>query len=132
MAGGGGDGRSVAEKVFAIADAFQGREDLSLSEIAARANLPLSTAHRLVAEWVTWRCAVERGSRARPAISLNVSSSRPWKASAIAKSFSATDRPSLPPPAMGTSYVPASPTESYQADRFEASSDSASLMRCAR
>jgi DNA-binding IclR family transcriptional regulator len=54
MAGGGGDGRSVAEKVFAIADAFQGREDLSLSEIAARANLPLSTAHRLVAEWVEW------------------------------------------------------------------------------
>ncbi len=54
MAGGGSDGRSVAEKLFAIADAFQGREELTLSEIAGRARLPLSTAHRLVAEWVTW------------------------------------------------------------------------------
>src|SRR5512145_2274745 len=52
MAGGGADSRSVAEKLFAIADAFAGREDLSLSEIASRARLPLSTAHRLVGEWV--------------------------------------------------------------------------------
>lgn len=54
MAGEGGGVRSVAAKLFAIADAFQGREDLSLSEIAARASLPLSTAHRLVAEWEDW------------------------------------------------------------------------------
>ena len=54
MAGGGSDGRSVAEKLFAIADAFRGREDLTLTEIAGRARLPLSTAHRLVAEWVEW------------------------------------------------------------------------------
>ncbi|MBM7505235.1 IclR family transcriptional regulator [Agromyces aurantiacus] len=54
MAGGGADSRSVAEKLFAIADAFAGREDLSLSEIASRARLPLSTAHRLVGEWVEW------------------------------------------------------------------------------
>jgi DNA-binding IclR family transcriptional regulator len=27
---------------------------LSLTEIAARANLPLSTAHRLVSDWVEW------------------------------------------------------------------------------
>ena len=60
MAGGGGDQRSVARKVFAIADAFHGREALSLSEIAGRANLPLSTAHRLVAEWVEWG-GLERG-----------------------------------------------------------------------
>ncbi|KRC58571.1 hypothetical protein ASE14_18570 [Agromyces sp. Root81] len=60
MAGGGGDRRSVARKVFAIADAFTGREELSLSEIAGRANLPLSTAHRLVAEWVEWG-GLERG-----------------------------------------------------------------------
>jgi DNA-binding IclR family transcriptional regulator len=54
MSGGGADSRSVAEKLFAIADAFAGREDLSLSEIASRARIPLSTAHRLVGEWVEW------------------------------------------------------------------------------
>ncbi|MGR0219966.1 IclR family transcriptional regulator [Agromyces sp. ZXT2-6] len=54
MSGGAADSRSVAEKLFAIADAFAGREDLSLTEIASRARLPLSTAHRLVAEWVEW------------------------------------------------------------------------------
>ena len=54
MSGRGADERSVADKLFAIADAFSGREDLSLSEIAARAGLPLSTAHRLVGEWVEW------------------------------------------------------------------------------
>jgi DNA-binding IclR family transcriptional regulator len=54
MSGGAADSRSVAEKLFAIADAFVGRESLSLSDIAARAKLPLSTAHRLVGEWVEW------------------------------------------------------------------------------
>ena len=54
MSGGGGDSRSGAEKLFAIADACAGREDLSLSEIASRARIPLSTAHRLVGEWVEW------------------------------------------------------------------------------
>ena len=54
MAGGARDDRSVADKLFAIADAFSGREDLTLSEIAARAGLTLSTAHRLVGEWVEW------------------------------------------------------------------------------
>ncbi len=49
-----GDVRSVAEKVFAIADAFGTGAELSLSDIAQRANLPLSTAHRLLAEWVEW------------------------------------------------------------------------------
>ncbi|GLI26585.1 hypothetical protein ARHIZOSPH14_08270 [Agromyces rhizosphaerae] len=54
MSGGGRDDRSVAEKLFAIADAFAGAEELTLSEIAARAALPLSTAHRLVGEWTEW------------------------------------------------------------------------------
>jgi DNA-binding IclR family transcriptional regulator len=54
MSGGGADSRSVAGKLFAIADAFAGRESLGLSEIASRARLPLSTAHRLVGEWVAW------------------------------------------------------------------------------
>jgi DNA-binding IclR family transcriptional regulator len=49
-----GDDRSVAEKVFAIADAFGTAGELSLTEIAQRAGLPLSTAHRLVSEWVKW------------------------------------------------------------------------------
>ncbi|WP_460948255.1 IclR family transcriptional regulator [Okibacterium endophyticum] len=56
MARNGGDARSVAQKVFAIADAFdrQGNGRLTLTEIAGRAGLPLSTAHRLAAEWVQW------------------------------------------------------------------------------
>jgi len=49
-----GDEHSVAEKVFAIADAFGIGTELSLSDIAQRANLPLSTVHRLLAEWVEW------------------------------------------------------------------------------
>jgi DNA-binding IclR family transcriptional regulator len=48
------DDRSVAEKIFAIADVFGGAGELTLTEIARRAGLPLSTAHRLVAEWVAW------------------------------------------------------------------------------
>ena len=51
------DDRSVAARLFAIADAFATPSvatSLSLSAIAERAGLPLSTTHRLVAEWVTW------------------------------------------------------------------------------
>lgn len=71
MAGGGGDGRSVAQRLFAIADAFQGREDLALSEIAARTGLPLSTAHRLVAEWVAWGGLI-RGDDGRYRIGMRI------------------------------------------------------------
>ncbi|MFF2369225.1 IclR family transcriptional regulator [Agromyces sp. NPDC058110] len=49
-----GDDRSVAEKLFAIADAFERGDELTLGEIADRARLPMSTAHRLVGEWVAW------------------------------------------------------------------------------
>lgn len=51
-----GDGRTVAEKLFAIADAFGAKSssELTLSEIAKRSGLPLSTAHRLLADWVAW------------------------------------------------------------------------------
>lgn len=51
-----GDTRSVAGRVFAIADAFSGPggDDLTLGEIARRSGLPLSTTHRLVSEWVEW------------------------------------------------------------------------------
>jgi DNA-binding IclR family transcriptional regulator len=65
MAGGGGDDRrSVSAKLFAIADAFDSGSALSLSEIAQRSGLPLSTAHRLVAEWVAWG-GLERGEDGR-------------------------------------------------------------------
>ena len=54
MAGGAQDDRSVAERVFAIADAFERGDELTLSEVARRAGLPVSTAHRLLGEWVAW------------------------------------------------------------------------------
>ncbi|MEF2978601.1 IclR family transcriptional regulator [Subtercola sp. YIM 133946] len=50
-------GRPVAQKLFAIADAFlvaPEASSLTLTAIAERAQLPLSTAHRLVGEWVHW------------------------------------------------------------------------------
>lgn len=48
--------RSVADKLFAILDAVQQHElgSATLSTIARRAQIPMSTAHRLVAEWVKW------------------------------------------------------------------------------
>ena len=55
MAGGAGDERSVAERVFAVADAFENGDELTLSEVARRAGpAAVSTTHRLLAEWVGW------------------------------------------------------------------------------
>ncbi|MBR23091.1 MAG: IclR family transcriptional regulator [Leifsonia sp.] len=65
------EGRSVAGRLFAIADAFEGGRELTLSEIAQRAQLPLSTAHRLVAEWVEWGGLV-RGDDGRYQIGLRL------------------------------------------------------------
>jgi DNA-binding IclR family transcriptional regulator len=49
------DGRSVASRTLAVLGAFDAdHTDLSLSELARRAGLSLTTAHRLVAELVTW------------------------------------------------------------------------------
>ena len=53
------DDRSVAARLFAILDAFAAPAGatsltLTLTAIAQRAGLPLSTTHRLVAEWVSW------------------------------------------------------------------------------
>ena len=51
------DDRSVAARLFAIVDAFTtptAAASLTLTAIAERAGLPLSTTHRLVTEWVTW------------------------------------------------------------------------------
>jgi DNA-binding IclR family transcriptional regulator len=50
-------GPSVASRLFAILDAFTApapARALSLTEISQRASLPLSTTHRMVAEWVSW------------------------------------------------------------------------------
>jgi DNA-binding IclR family transcriptional regulator len=53
------DDRSVAARLFSIFDAFAAPAGatsltLTLTAIAQRAGLPLSTTHRLVAEWVSW------------------------------------------------------------------------------
>lgn len=51
------DDRGVAARLFAILDAFTAptvAASLTLSAIAERAGLPLSTTHRMVAEWVAW------------------------------------------------------------------------------
>lgn len=50
------DARSVANKLFAILDAVQHRDSGSatLTDISKKAGVPISTAHRLVAEWVEW------------------------------------------------------------------------------
>ncbi len=61
---GGADGRSVARKVFAIADAFGRGEALTLGEVMARTGLSRSTAHRLLAEWVAWE-GLEHGEDGR-------------------------------------------------------------------
>lgn len=51
------DDRSVAARMLAVIDAFSAPAPaaaLTLTAISRRAGLPLSTTHRLVAEWVTW------------------------------------------------------------------------------
>lgn len=54
-------GASVASRVLAVLGAFDERHrELRLSDIARRADLPLATAHRLVAELVAWG-ALDRG-----------------------------------------------------------------------
>ncbi|MGH3370417.1 MAG: IclR family transcriptional regulator [Nocardioidaceae bacterium] len=56
-------GTSVTARVLAILDAFDtAHRELRLSEIARRADLPLPTAHRLVAELASWGALVRRES----------------------------------------------------------------------
>ncbi|WP_326553316.1 IclR family transcriptional regulator [Micromonospora sp. NBC_01813] len=72
-------GRSVTSKVLALLDAFSPAEPaLTLSELARRAELPLPTAHRRVAELVDWG-ALERGDDARYRVGLRL-----WEVAALA------------------------------------------------
>ena len=48
------DRKSVAGRLFAVIDVFQTGDELTLTDVARRAGLPLSTTHRLLAEWVEW------------------------------------------------------------------------------
>ncbi|MEP6843674.1 MAG: IclR family transcriptional regulator, partial [Pseudolysinimonas sp.] len=65
------DGRSVAGKVFAIADAFSGGDALTLAEVQRRTGLPRSTAHRLLTEWVAWE-GLEHGEDGRYRVGLKL------------------------------------------------------------
>jgi DNA-binding IclR family transcriptional regulator len=62
MAGGAGSpGRSVTSRAMAVLDAFDSSAPrLSLSEIATRARLPLTTAHRLLGELTAWGALTRR------------------------------------------------------------------------
>ena len=65
MAGGSKDpGRSVISKISAILLAISEGSGPTLTEIAARSELPLSTVHRLVTELTAWR-VLERDDEGR-------------------------------------------------------------------
>jgi DNA-binding IclR family transcriptional regulator len=65
-------GRSVTSKVLAMLAAFEsGSSTMSLSDIAAAADLPLPTAHRLAGELVDWG-ALDRDERGRYLIGLRL------------------------------------------------------------
>lgn len=64
--------RSVPGKLLGVLDAFSHeRSAYRLSELARRADLPLSTAHRLVSELTRWG-ALERGADGRYRIGLRL------------------------------------------------------------
>ncbi len=67
-----GDGRTVTSKVMAIVGAFEGRSAaLTLSEIAAQADLTMPTAHRLANELVVWG-ALERDAQGRYVVGMRL------------------------------------------------------------
>ena len=70
---------SVIGRAFRVLDAFSTRRPtLSLSEIARRSKLPLSTVHRLLTELSAWG-AVERGEDGLFRIGLRL-----WEVGALA------------------------------------------------
>ena len=61
MAGGGAPGRPVAARALALLDAFSVEAPrLTLSEIARAAEVPLTTAHRLVGDLTAWGALARR------------------------------------------------------------------------
>jgi DNA-binding IclR family transcriptional regulator len=70
---------SVTARALRVLGAFSaGHPDLSLSDIARRAGVPLSTAHRLVGELTTWG-ALERDARGHYRIGLRL-----WEVASLA------------------------------------------------
>jgi DNA-binding IclR family transcriptional regulator len=67
----------VASRVLDVLAAFDGA-DLTLTDIARRARLPLTTAHRIVGELATWG-ALERAANGRYRIGLRL-----WEVGALA------------------------------------------------
>ncbi|MEV6708274.1 IclR family transcriptional regulator [Micromonospora wenchangensis] len=75
----GQPGRTVTSRVLALLDAFSPASPaLTLSELARRAGLPLSTVHRRVAELLAWG-ALERGGDGRYRIGLRL-----WEVGSLA------------------------------------------------
>lgn len=67
-----GDGRTVTSKVLGLLGAYaHTSRALSLSELAEAADVPLPTAHRLVAELVAWG-ALERDDQGRYVVGLRL------------------------------------------------------------
>lgn len=73
MSGGNREaGRSVTDKVLSVLTAFESeRRPLALTEIAAVAGIPVSTAHRLVGELTEWQL-ISRTSNGRYQLGLRV------------------------------------------------------------
>ena len=73
MAGGNREaGRSVTDKVLSVLTAFESeRRPLALTEIAAIAGIPVSTAHRLVGELTEWQL-ISRTSNGRYQLGLRI------------------------------------------------------------
>src|SRR6185295_7275315 len=70
---------TVTSRVLAVLAAFEpGRPLLTLTEIAQRAGLPLTTAHRLVGELARWG-ALERGPDGRYRVGLRL-----WEVATLA------------------------------------------------
>lgn len=72
-------GDTVTARVLAVLDAFTAEApELSLTDLARRAGLPLSTAHRLVGELAAWG-ALERDEDGRYRVGLRL-----WEVGALA------------------------------------------------
>lgn len=75
----GGPARSASQRLLAVLDAFDGEHrSLTLSDLARRAGLPVSTAHRLVGDLLAWG-GLERGDDGLLRVGLHL-----WEVAALA------------------------------------------------